>query len=71
MMYEPLAAAMGIGLNIREPEGKMLIDIGGGVTEIVIISLSGIVGFQSLKVAGDAFDMKSRITPQAIQLSLD
>jgi len=56
MMYEPLAAAMGIGLNIREPEGKMLIDIGGGVTEIVIISLSGIVGFQSLKVAGDAFD---------------
>ncbi|MEJ7647326.1 MAG: rod shape-determining protein MreB [Chryseolinea sp.] len=56
MVYEPLAAAMGIGLNIREPHGKMLIDIGGGVTEIVIISLSGIVAFQSLKIAGDAFD---------------
>lgn len=56
MVYEPLAAAMGIGLNIREPEGKMLIDIGGGITEIVVISLSGIAAFQSLKIAGDTFD---------------
>ncbi len=56
MVYEPLAAAMGIGLNIREPDGKMLIDIGGGITEIVVISLSGIAAFQSLKVAGDTFD---------------
>ncbi|HTE31781.1 MAG TPA: rod shape-determining protein [Chryseolinea sp.] len=56
MVYEPLAAALGIGLNIKEPEGKMLIDIGGGVTEIVIISLSGISSFQCLTVAGDAFD---------------
>jgi rod shape-determining protein MreB len=56
MVYEPVAAAMGIGLNIREPDGKMLIDIGGGITEIVVISLSGIAAFQSLKVAGDTFD---------------
>jgi rod shape-determining protein MreB len=56
MVYEPVAAAMGIGLNIREPDGKMLIDIGGGITEIVVISLSGIAAFQSLKIAGDTFD---------------
>ena len=56
MVFEPLAAALGIGLDIRQPDGKMLVDIGGGITEIVIISLSGIAGFQSLKVAGDVFD---------------
>ena len=56
MVYEPLAAALGIGLNINEPDGKMLIDIGGGITEIVVISLSGIAAFQSLKVSGDTFD---------------
>ncbi|WKZ61529.1 MAG: rod shape-determining protein [Cyclobacteriaceae bacterium] len=57
LLFEPLAAAIGMGLNIREPEGKMVIDIGGGITEIVIISLSGIAAFESLKVAGDTFDM--------------
>jgi rod shape-determining protein MreB and related proteins len=56
LLYEPLAAAMGLGLNIREPEGKMVIDIGGGLTEIVVISLSGIAAFQSVKAAGDTFD---------------
>jgi rod shape-determining protein MreB len=56
LLYEPLAAALGMELNIQEPDGKMVIDIGGGITEIVVISLSGIVGFQSLKVAGDAMD---------------
>src|SRR6478735_2325163 len=55
LLFEPLAAAIGIGLNIREPEGKMVIDIGGGITEIVIISLSGVAVFQSIKVAGDTF----------------
>lgn len=55
LIYEPLAAALGMGLNIREPEGKMIVDIGGGITEIVIISLSGIAVFRSIKVAGDAF----------------
>jgi rod shape-determining protein MreB len=56
LLFEPLAAAIGMGLNIQEPDGKMVIDIGGGITEIVIISLSGIAAFQSLKVAGDTFD---------------
>lgn len=56
MLFEPLAAALGIGLDIREPNGKMVIDMGGGITEIVIISLSGIAAFQSVKAAGDTFD---------------
>ncbi|MBS1681291.1 MAG: rod shape-determining protein [Bacteroidetes bacterium] len=55
LIVEPLAAAVGMGLNIREPNGKMVIDIGGGVTEIVIISLSGVAVFQSIKIAGDSF----------------
>ena len=58
MVYEPLAAAMGIGLDIKTPQGKMLVDIGGGITEIVIISLSGIAAFQSVKAAGDMFDVE-------------
>jgi rod shape-determining protein MreB len=56
LIYEPLAAALGMGLNIREPQGKLVIDIGGGITEIVVISLSGIAAFRSVKVAGDTFD---------------
>lgn len=56
LVYEPLAAAIGLGLNIQEPNGKLVIDIGGGITEIVVISLSGIAAFQSLKVGGDSFD---------------
>lgn len=56
LIFEPLAAALGMGLDIQEPEGKMVIDIGGGITEIVVISLSGVAGFQSVKVAGDAMD---------------
>lgn len=56
LLFEPLAAALGMGLNIREPEGKMVIDIGGGITEIVVISLSGIAVFKSVKTAGDTFD---------------
>jgi rod shape-determining protein MreB len=55
LIYEPIAAAIGMGLDIREPEGKMLIDMGGGITEVVIISLSGVVVFKSIKVAGDSF----------------
>ncbi|HTF16720.1 MAG TPA: rod shape-determining protein [Chryseolinea sp.] len=58
MVYEPLAAALGIGLDITTPEGKMLVDIGGGITEIVVISLSGIAAFQSVKAAGDMFDVE-------------
>lgn len=55
LLFEPLAAAIGMGLNIQEPEGKMIIDIGGGITEIVVISLSGIAVSRSIKVAGDSF----------------
>ena len=56
LLYEPLAAALGMGLDIAEPDGKMVVDIGGGVTEIAIISLSGIASFKSIKVAGDTMD---------------
>ena len=55
LIFEPLAAAMGMDLDIQTPEGKMLVDIGGGVTEIVVISLSGIAVFHATKVAGDSF----------------
>lgn len=54
LFFEPLAAATGMGLDIRTPEGKLLVDIGGGITEMVVISLSGIAVFHSTKVAGDA-----------------
>lgn len=57
LIHEPVAAALGLDLDIREPNGKLVIDIGGGITEIVVISLSGIAAFQSLKVAGDSFDI--------------
>ena len=53
LIFEPLAAAAGMDLDIRTPEGKMIVDIGGGVTEIVVISLSGIAVFHATKVAGD------------------
>lgn len=49
---------MGMGLDITAPDGKMLVDIGGGITEIVIISLSGVAAFQSVKAAGDSFDVE-------------
>ena len=55
LIFEPLAAATGMDLDIRTPEGKMIVDIGGGVTEIVVISLSGIAVFHATKVAGDSF----------------
>jgi len=55
MIHEPIAAAIGIGINIEEPEGSMIVDIGGGTTEIAVIALSGIVCEQSIKVAGDVF----------------
>ncbi len=57
LLYEPLAAAMGLGLAIQEPTGKLVVDIGGGITEIVIISLSGIAAFKAVKIGGDAFDV--------------
>ena len=55
LIYEPMAAAIGVGIDIMEPKGNMIIDIGGGTTEIAVIALAGIVCDQSVKVAGDLF----------------
>ncbi len=55
LIYEPMAAALGIGLDVEAPSGNMVVDIGGGTTEIAVISLGGIVFNQSIRVAGDVF----------------
>ncbi|HKM30809.1 MAG: rod shape-determining protein [Bacteroidales bacterium] len=55
MIYEPMAAALGIGIDVTAPEGNMIVDIGGGTTEIAVIALGGIVCNQSIRVAGDVF----------------
>jgi rod shape-determining protein MreB len=55
MIYEPMAAAIGIGLDVEAPEGCMVIDIGGGTTEIAVIALGGIVCNKSIRIAGDGF----------------
>lgn len=56
LIEEPMAAAIGAGVDIFEPEGNMIVDIGGGTTEIAVISLGGIVKTSSLRVAGDKLD---------------
>ena len=56
LIEEPLAAALGAGLDIVEPCGSMIVDIGGGTTDIAVISLGGIVNSESLRIAGDKFD---------------
>lgn len=56
LMEEPIAAAIGAGLDIMRPDGVMIIDIGGGTTDVAVISLGGIVASQSVKVAGDKLD---------------
>lgn len=55
MIYEPMAAALGIGIDVEAPEGSMVVDIGGGTTEIAVISLGGIVCNKSIRIAGDDF----------------
>ncbi|MCL2738468.1 MAG: rod shape-determining protein [Bacteroidales bacterium] len=55
MIYEPMAAALGIGIDVEAPEGSMVVDIGGGTTEIAVIALGGIVCNQSIRIAGDGF----------------
>jgi rod shape-determining protein MreB len=55
MIYEPMAAALGIGIDVEAPSGNMVVDIGGGTTEIAVISLGGIVSNQSIRIAGDDF----------------
>ncbi len=56
MIHEPIAAAIGIGIDIEKPMGTMIVDIGGGTTEIAVIALSGIVCDQSVRTAGDVFN---------------
>lgn len=56
LIEEPMAAAIGAGLPIMEPSGNMIVDIGGGTTEVAVISLGGIVYSKSVRVAGDKFD---------------
>jgi rod shape-determining protein MreB len=56
LIEEPMAAAIGAGLPITEPSGNMIVDIGGGTTEVAVISLGGIVFSKSVRVAGDKFD---------------
>ena len=55
MIYEPMAAALGIGLDVEAPQGNMVVDIGGGTSEIAVISLGGIVCNKSIQIAGDDF----------------
>ncbi len=55
MIYEPMAAAIGIGMDVEAPQGNMVVDIGGGTTEIAVISLGGIVCNRSIRIAGDDF----------------
>lgn len=55
LIHEPMAAAIGIGIDVQEPMGNMIIDIGGGTSEIAVIALGGIVCDRSIRVAGDDF----------------
>ena len=56
VIEEPIAAAIGAGIDISQPMGNMIVDIGGGTTDIAVISLGGVVASASIKVAGDTFD---------------
>ena len=56
MIPEPMAAAIGAGMPVDEPRGSMVVDIGGGTSEVAVISLNGIVYFESVRIGGDRFD---------------
>ncbi|MCL2368121.1 MAG: rod shape-determining protein MreB [Oscillospiraceae bacterium] len=56
LVEEPVAAAIGAGIDISKPEGHMVVDVGGGTTDVAVISLSGVVASESIKIAGDSFD---------------
>jgi len=57
LIHEPMAAAIGIGIDVLEPVGNMVIDIGGGTSEIAVIALGGIVNNKSIRIAGDEFNV--------------
>ena len=61
LIFEPMAAAIGIGIDVEAPEGNMIVDIGGGSTEIAVISLGGIVSNNSIRIAGDDLSWLSLI----------
>ncbi|MCV6020587.1 rod shape-determining protein, partial [Escherichia coli] len=56
LIDEPMAAAIGAGLRVSEPTGSMVVDIGGGTTEVAVISLNGVVYSSSVRIGGDRFD---------------
>ena len=56
LVDEPMAAALGAGLPVTEPSGSMVVDIGGGTTEVALLALGGIVHAHSVRVGGDAMD---------------
>lgn len=56
LIEEPVAAAIGAGIDITKPDGHMVVDVGGGTSDVAVISLSGVVESQSIKIAGDSFD---------------
>ena len=56
LISEPMAAAIGAGMPVEEPGGNMVVDVGGGTTDIAVISLGGEVVSESLRIAGDSFD---------------
>lgn len=56
LIHEPMAAAIGIGIDVLEPTGNMIVDIGGGTSEIAVIALGGIVNNKSIRIAGDDFN---------------
>ncbi len=61
LIEEPMAAAIGVGLPVQDPAGNMIIDIGGGTTEVALISLSGIVFSRSVRVAGDELEKETSV----------
>src|SRR5436190_1523382 len=73
LIEEPMAAAIGAGLPVAEPTGNMIVDIGGGTTEVAVISLGGIVVSQSLRVGGDELDeaIKSTLDKTPPELAAD
>lgn len=66
LIYEPMAAAVGIGIDVEAPQGNMIVDIGGGTTEIAVISLGGIVANNSIDIAGDelTYDIQEYMSRQ-------
>ncbi len=58
LLYEPMAAAIGSGIDVTQPNGAMIVDMGGGTSEIAVISLGGLVVNKSIRVAGDEFDVE-------------